>query len=133
MSSFAMPNFNLLAGIWHDPKPNPHLYGPPDATSPVNLANGRVSHVLNSQELTLGSSTLLASSSALFPAGTDVRDISVTGNPDAVEIPLGSGRFYWAAFVDDIAKGFVNEHRWAILPKIVIGKYWTYRWPHPIP
>jgi hypothetical protein len=74
-----------------------------------------------------------ASGSLLFPVGTDIRDASAGPNPDAIEVPLGSGRFYWVAFCDDIAKGFTNEHRWAVCPKLFTNGYFDYRWPVPMP
>lgn len=133
MSSFALPNFNLLAAVWHNPGRVPNLYPAPSATIPCNLANGRVSHVLNSQQRLIAQNTLGASASVLWPAHSDVRDASVGPNPDVVEIPAGSGRFYWIAFMDDIAKGFANEHRWTICPKVFTDGHFDYRWPLPVP
>lgn len=133
MASFALPNFNLTAGVWHSPGRAPALYGPPDLVTPCNLANGRVSHVLQEVRRTDVRQVLGASASALFPKQTDLRDFSVTSDVDVVEIPLHSGRYYWVAFVDDIAKGFVNEHRWAILPKVHSDGFYDYRWPSIIP
>lgn len=60
----------------------------------------------------------------LLPVGTDVRgpqdtvsntDASTQVKGDYVECPSGSGRYYVVAFVDDIGKGFTNEHRDACL------------------
>jgi len=134
MGSFALPAFNLLANVWHDPGRVPNLYPPPHLTVNCNLANGRVSHVLNSQERLINQNTLGASGSVLFPKDTDIRDAACFRHPDAIEIPAGSGRFYWVAFCDDIAKGFPNEHRWAICPKLFTdGRFWDYRWPIPMP
>ncbi len=67
----------------------------------------------------------------LVPALTDIRDFGTSsGTADALEIPAGSGRFYLAFHVDDIGKGFPNEHRCAIVAKRVgpLGF-----WPTPIP
>lgn len=133
MSSFAVPNFNLTANVWHNPGIDPSAYPPPDATVICNLANGRVSHVLNSQQRLPAQSQLAASASILFPKLTDLRDASLVPNPDVVEVPSGSGRFYWVAFVDDIAKGFANEHRWAVCPKVWTNGFFNYRWPTPMP
>jgi hypothetical protein len=133
MSAFALPNFNLSCRVWHRAGRSPAVYPSPDLTVQCNLANGRVSHVLNSQQRLDTQNSLGASASVLFPKGSDIRDASVDRLPDAVEIPALSGRFYWVAFVDDIAKGFVNEHRWAVCPKIFTNGYYDYRWPSPIP
>lgn len=55
----------------------------------------------------------------LVPAGSDIRDCawSSDGWPDLVEVPVLSGRWYSCFIVDDIGKGFANEHRFAILSK----------------
>jgi hypothetical protein len=67
----------------------------------------------------------------LLPKGTDVRDeLNATGR-DGVECPAGSGRFYEVIFVDDIGKGFPNEHRGATMEK-TFGPGPT-EWPTPIP
>lgn len=133
MAAFSQPAFNLTAGVWHNPGRAPALYPAPDLVVLCNLANGRVSHVLTNQQRLTVQNLLGASGSVLFPAGSDIRDASCFPNPDAVEIPLGSGRFYWVAFVDDIAKGFANEHRWAVCPKLFTNGFFDYRWPTPIP
>lgn len=133
MPSFTVPNFNISCGVWHNPGRAPSLYGAPDAVVMCNLANGRVSHVLSMQQRLTVQNALGASGSALFPPGTDIRDASLFHNPDALEIPFGSGRFYWVAFCDDIAKGFTNEHRWAVIPKLFTNGFYDYRWPTPMP
>ena len=49
------------------------------------------------------------------PAHADLQwAISAQGS-EIVEVPAGSGRFYIVAFVKDIAKGFPNEHGFAVL------------------
>jgi hypothetical protein len=54
--------------------------------------------------------------SLLLPALTDVRATQgVGGVPDTVEVPAGSGRWYGVAGVDDIGKGYANEHRTACI------------------
>ena len=66
----------------------------------------------------------------LLPALTDIRDSFNTpiNSRDVVEVPEGSGRVYIVAIMDDIAKGFPNEHRYAILQKVV-----GFPWPTPSP
>jgi hypothetical protein len=55
----------------------------------------------------------------LLPAGTDIRGPASSTGADSVEVPSGSGRWYGVFFVDDIAKGFSNEHRLALLAQYV--------------
>lgn len=63
-----------------------------------------------------------------LPALTDVA--SARGLPfpfnDLIECPQGSGRFYEVLFVDDVGKGFANEHRIALVSKVL-------PWPIPTP
>lgn len=65
------------------------------------------------------------------PKGTDIRDASCNhGMTDFVEVPGGSGRWYFVVCVDDVAKGFTNEYRLAILRKSFLTGS---EWPIPIP
>lgn len=58
--------------------------------------------------------------SLLVPAFTDVRGLeNQLGSCDAVECPSGSGRWYSAVWVDDIGKGWPNEHRTVMLLPMV--------------
>jgi len=77
----------------------------------------------------------------LLPALTDVRDDSSFGgsaaSADIVQAPAGSGRFYLVTSVDDIGKGFPNEHRCALLQKVYadVGGTGTFPgvlWPRPM-
>jgi len=75
----------------------------------------------------------------LLPAGTDVRDASQSGSPELeiVEVPATSGRWYGVATVDDVGKGFANEHRAAVLTKIFQQldpvQFAGLLWPTPMP
>lgn len=51
----------------------------------------------------------------LLQAYTDIRGENSVGGADTVEVPAGSGRYYTVTWVDDIGKGFSNEHRFACL------------------
>jgi hypothetical protein len=62
----------------------------------------------------------------LVPAGTDLRDNHNLTGSDVVVVPAGSGRGYFVDQVDDLGKGFANEHRFALLSK-------AGAWPTPIP
>lgn len=65
----------------------------------------------------------------LMPPHFDVRGLECagTGTPDTVEVPAGSGRFYACLYVDDIGKGYANEHRYAIITAFLNS------WPTPVP
>lgn len=62
----------------------------------------------------------------VVPKREDLRDGWNGFSPDFIECPAGTGRFYRVLFVDDIARGFTNEYRIAILTK-------HGAWPTPIP
>jgi len=67
----------------------------------------------------------------LLPATTDIRDSLNASSFDGVECPAGSGRYYFVNFVDDVAKGFLNEYRAAFMSKI--NGPGGAPWPTPIP
>jgi hypothetical protein len=75
----------------------------------------------------------------LVPALTDIRDAAglVGVHPDLVVVPSGSGRWYSVMYVDDLGKGFPNEHRGAVLykayEKVSPTQYPGLAWPVPIP
>lgn len=110
---FVIPQFPLSCNIWRTPV-NPPV-GPPAVVSICNLAWGRRTAVPSTGgTYTLG--VVLMTMTLLLPAGTDIRgDPDQAMAADLVEVPGGTARYYWVAFVDDIGKGFANEHRAAIL------------------
>lgn len=73
----------------------------------------------------------------LIPALTDVRSRMQVADPDVLEIPSGSGRWYKAESVDDIGKGFPNEHRYVLLAQLSEAidpvKAAGLFWPVPMP
>lgn len=76
--------------------------------------------------------------SLLVPAGSDIRSLVCAAVEDVIECPSGSGRWYQVGGVDDIGKGFPNEHRCALLfqiseAMIPTGAYAGLLWPAPIP
>lgn len=119
---FSVPNFNITCNIWHPANVPPSA---PDSTEDCNLAWGKrvssyqgVISTPNEPIMTL-----------LLPPATDIRGPQCAGGADVVEVPSGSGRFYTVLGVDDIGKGFANEHRAAMIA-------WTTAfgaWPTPIP
>lgn len=142
---FSVPSFPLLCGVYTGPFVGRVFRFDVMA----NLAFGRrvsiggpLSYYFNEPyPIVLESNAQL-----LTPAGTDLRDQSqhplAAFNPiDIVEVPALSGRWYLVTGVDDIGKGFPNEHRSAWLVKA--GEYldnsgpggrWTgCIWPIPMP
>jgi hypothetical protein len=120
---FSLPSFPLTVNIWR--------FGggpgdPVDVIAAGNLAYGRR---VMTQYWIWGvqdppHSAVFAC--LLLPPFTDVQDAFNGVGPDTVEVPAGSGRLYLVDMVDDLGKGFANEHRFAMLSK-------TGAWPSPIP
>jgi hypothetical protein len=50
-------------------------------------------------------------------AGADPRDDDTLSLLYLCERPLGSQSWHWVTYVEDIAKGFANEHRLAVIRK----------------
>jgi len=74
---------------------------------------------------------LIMQMTILLPPLTDIRDSFSTAAGSSrpiVEVPAGSKRYYGVTFVDDIGKGFPNEHRFACIIKLN-----AYAWPEPYP
>jgi hypothetical protein len=120
--AYSVPVFNITVTI------NRHATGKvggPDVSSLANLAWGRrVAAPASGGTAMLG--VVFVSPVLLLPLGTDIRDLYCPSGADFVEAPAGSGRWYSVAVVDDIGKGFSNEHRAAVLVK-------SSPWPQPIP
>jgi hypothetical protein len=120
--SFSVPTFNLVCNIYSNSAPPP--VGPPRLTSPCNLAYGRRVSVAWAATAFTGPWMTL-----LLPPGTDIRSGLGPSPPDYVEVPAGSGRTYIVNGVDDVGKGFSNEHRFAVIS----GENATGFWPEPYP
>jgi len=130
--AFTLPDFNLTCDIYTGPWTSKVLR----LSTDCNLAQGRrvvpvwIFEVVAPTVYTLSTQLLL-------PAGTDVRDGSCGGQPDLVDVPAGSGRWYSVMTVDDMGKGFPNEYRLAILHKIFEQMnpvlFPGANWPTPIP
>ncbi len=130
--AYSLPDFNLSCDIYT----GPWLTKVFRLTSDCNLAIGRRGMFIpfdwaNSGPLYTPLPQLLV------PALTDVRDSSCTGESDVIECPAGSGRWYRVVGVDDLGKGFPNEHRFAFCAKIYDqmdhARYPGLQWPTPIP
>jgi hypothetical protein len=112
--AFTLPQFPLTCEIFS----GPYLARVSRATSVCNLALGRRGVVLPDFEF---GTTQIATGPTyvLFPPGTDVRDMNCNiPAQDLLELPQGSGRWYSVSLVDDVGKGFANEHRYAIVNKV---------------
>jgi len=117
--SFSLPEFNLPVNVWTYPVLPPAA---PTVMAMGNLAWGRrIMPATGGTEL-YG----MVAITLLLPAGTDIRGQAQSGHPDRAEVPAGSGRFYTVQYVDDVGKGFANEHRAALLTPIAA-------WPIPYP
>lgn len=121
--AFVVPQMPLTCNIWHASAVPP--VGAPDVVSNCNLAWGRRVGVPS----TGGTSALgivLMSMTLLLPKGTNLWGDPTLAAANVVECPAGTGRYYRVAMVDDIGKGFANEHRGAVVVAAL-------PWPHPIP
>jgi hypothetical protein len=130
--AFSLPVFNLTCEIFT----GPYLARVSRLTTLCNLAWGR--RIQLSPGAWGGAvDDVSPAMTLLLPALTDVRDGSNAGGPDMIECPQASGRWYLVVGVDDIGKGFANEHRAAWLGKassaVDSTRYAGLVWPTPIP
>lgn len=114
--AYRLPDFPISCGIYTPDTPNTPAVpsSGPRVVSVCNLAWGRRVNTPS----TGGTSTpgiLTTSMTILLPALTDIRGPQDSVSFDMVEVPAGSGRWYQVTGVDDIGKGFANEHRAAHL------------------
>jgi hypothetical protein len=130
--AFTLPTFNLTCNIF-SVVGGAHFFR---LDSPCNLAMGRRT-ALDRSAGEQDAGILGLTPTLLLPPLTDIRDASTMLESDLVEVPAGTGRFYLAVCVDDIGKGFPNEHRAATLNKTWgfagNGSGLTVGWPFPIP
>jgi hypothetical protein len=139
--AFRIPTFNLTCNVW---RTGNVVANPPDTNFPCNLSPGRrvLSAALGNTSTGASSPSLLME--ILLPARSDVRPAYIVfASPtqgDVVEVPAGTGRYYCVQCVDDVARGFPNEYRIAILqPMDWIGRSMYTNpnacpdWPLPIP
>ncbi|HET9309355.1 MAG TPA: hypothetical protein VFO46_25295 [Candidatus Sulfotelmatobacter sp.] len=108
--TYVQPQFNITVNIWRGGNA---VTNPPDLSPLGNLSPGRIVGV--NTELDQFSSNNTGGMWLRLPANTDIRDKKASTGEDTVEAPAGSGKWYKAAWVDDIGAGFTNEHRFAML------------------
>jgi len=130
MIGYQVPTFNLRCNIWTGPGPNQTPVIPPPgsprvANVPCQLTYGRRVNTMSTGG-TGGAGVLVQTMNLQLPKLTDIRGIQDTIAVDIVECPAGSGRWYLVGFVDDIGKGFNNEHRTAgifAIPQTWVAPY----------
>ena len=133
--AFSLPEFNLSCSIHTGGTAFP--FGLLRLASVCNLAFGRRTSRFEVAAGDSNEESILMS--LLLPAGTDIRDLKCSAVIDRVEVPSLTGRWYNVLSVDDIGKGFDNEHRCAILSPISQAlipsspEYAGLVWPIPIP
>jgi hypothetical protein len=118
---FIVPAMPLLANGWLNYSPSTSHYHTPDATGvPCNLSPGK--RVFSS--LSLYQTKVDAYSCYGFPMELLLPKLQAIGvfsdtiSNGLVEVPAGSGRLYFVVYVDDVGKGFANEHRFAIIYRV---------------
>jgi len=122
--AFVLPTFNMVCDIYTLPY---NFSGPPRiANQPCQLR----APYAGAPQFASGLLGWTNAMMLLLPPGTDIRDLYCTpiNSMDCVVLPVGTTCRYQVAWVNDIGKGFPNEHRFAILTKIGSGP-----WPVPIP
>ncbi len=120
--AYILPHFNLFVNVWRNGNATSN---PPDGVYPCNLTPGKR---FTAAETDTGVvPQWITGTYILLPPFVDIRGVPDTaGAADTAEVPAGSGRFYQVYLVEDIGKGFLNEHRFASI--VQRGP-----WPHPIP
>ena len=126
---FKLPTFNLTCNISQPdvvdtvgiPDEPYRIYG-----QPCQLTYGRRVQVTATGG-TAEVGVLVLTMNLLLPAKVDIRGPQDVVTFDMVEVPAGSGRWYQVTGVDDIGKGFSNEHRTATIH--AVAKTWTPPYP----
>jgi hypothetical protein len=115
--SYVLPNFNLFVNVWRVLGAG-GTYAAPDAQFNCNLSPGK--RVMMGI-VPVGPNEGVMCMELLLPSGVDVRSRWNNIERDLVEVPAGSERFYEVIQVDDIGKGFANEHRIAWIFYLNLG------------
>ena len=123
--AFVLPTFNLECRIID------YTHTPPTPTHRLRVECQLRAPGTNVGFLNYSTNALNGGMFLLLPPLVDIRDNYWNPNTisgDWVEVPADSGRYYRCIWVDDIAKGFHNEHRFALIVKSN-----QYFWPVPMP
>lgn len=128
--AFTLPTFNLQASVWRAGGVG-LAYATPTLMTAANLSPGRRVMLSN---VGLGSPGVFAQfMELLVPKLADIRANWNGVLADLVEVPAGTKRFYAVQFVDDIGKGFTNEHRLVQLLFLALGNTTLAGGPFPVP
>lgn len=127
--AFILPTFNISVNIWRYATWGavpPVVIPVPDVVVNANLTPGK------RWNWSFGFYMML-----LLPIATDIRDGEKENlgfaDGDIVEAPAASGRYYKVQTVDDIAKNFPNEHRFAVCFASISSAPELIPWPVPYP
>jgi hypothetical protein len=127
--AYTVPTFNLLADVATCAVPRV-VAMPPGVVRIVaqvcNLAWGMRVNVAGTGGTGLPG-VPIACLTLLLPKGADIRGPQDTVSNDMVEVPRGTGRWYGVYAVDDIGRGFANEHRVALL--LAVAGAWAPPYP----
>ena len=116
--AYRVPTFNISCQIWRNLGVG-GAYVAPDNFTDCALSPGRRTMLLAQPPFELDEDALTMQ--LLLPKLTDVRAGWNGGSPDLVEVPTGTHRFYLVGYVDDVAKGYANEYRIAIVAYLSAG------------
>lgn len=118
---YVIPAMPLTCRIWTHFIPGTSTYAAPDQTVSCNLSPGkRVLSIIDSLRIysSDGHTVFCMPMELLLPALTQVSAGNPNKTPSVIEVVPNSLRLYWCVYVDDIGKGFANEHRLAIMRMI---------------
>ena len=108
--AFRLPILNLACSIWTGGPAPP--YPPPGLP---RLTGVQCQLALDHMVPSLVALRLRLPSLIRFLARIDVRSFVVSGVADIIECPTGSGNWFTVAEVLDVARGFTNEYRQALV------------------
>jgi hypothetical protein len=139
--SYFVPQMPLECYVWRNPNEGGALnYLSPDQQYFCNLTPGK--RLMFVPEQVVASKAPFVYMQLLLPKLADVRAFrldTMLGDQggDFIEVPKFSNRIYQACFVDDIGKGFANEHRICLMLQFYGGVNWSdvgyVPWPEPLP
>jgi len=116
MATYRQPTFNLNCNIWRIANWAGTI---PPAGLPDNASTCQLRMEVNILPLAPAPADSSVGMLLLLPMGTDIRGrrgwFGLSVERDLVEVPQGSGRYYEVEAVDDMAKGFANEHRCCLI------------------